>query len=77
MHIKNIREINEKFEQFFSKLVWRETLFIYLCVCERERERERERETMRERDLDFVKGELEFVQYLYFGEPQAEEWSRF
>ena len=59
MHIKNIREINEKFEQFFSKLVWRETLFIYL------------------RDLDFVKGELEFVQYLYFGEPQAEEWSRF
>ena len=65
MHIKNIREINEKFEQFFSKLVWRETLFIYLC------ERERER------DLDFVKGELEFVQYLYFGEPQAEEWSRF
>ena len=48
-------------------------MFIYLCVCVRERERE----TVRERDLDFVKGELEFVWYLYFGEPQAEEWSRF
>ena len=57
----------------FSPNQFGEKLCSYICVCVRERERDSERE----RDLDFVKGELEFVQYLYFGEPQAEEWSRF